>query len=55
MTPPTQDEVLARKGYVLKSGLGLQIWGDNFPDGPSGGDAATGTAERQARQGRRAR
>lgn len=54
MRPPTQEEVLALKGYVLKSGLGLQIWGDNFPDGPSGGDAGTGTAERQARIARQA-
>lgn len=46
---PTQEEVLAKKGHVLRSGLGLQIWGDAFPDGIAGGDASTGTAERQAR------
>lgn len=49
MTGPTQEDVLAKKGYVLRSGLGLQIWGDGSPDGDSAGDASTGTAERQAR------
>ena len=46
---PTQEDVLRKKGYVLRSGLGLQIWGDAFPEGTSAGEASTGTAERQAR------
>jgi hypothetical protein len=49
VTPtPTQEEVLEKKGHALRSGLGLQIWGDPFPDGGSRGEASTGTAERQA-------
>lgn len=45
---PDRAEILAKKGNVLKSGLGLQIWGDDFLDDPSAGDAGSGTASRQA-------
>ena len=57
---PDHREVLAKKGNVLKSGLGLQIWGPQGEDvaeepgaDPSGGhgNASMGTAERQAKGG----
>jgi hypothetical protein len=58
--PNEQREVLAKKGNVLKSGRGLQIWGsqeggasDEPRADPAGGhgNASVGTAERQARGG----
>lgn len=58
--PGEQRDVIAKKGNVLKSGRGLQIWGSqeggasDEPAGDAGGghgNASVGTAERQARGG----